>query len=94
MAFLLRIPLHLYRWIISPLLHALCGGGCGCRFHPSCSAYGLEALNTHGACRGLMMTLRRVVRCHPWSEGGLDPVPLIGNPNLEKGDFNSVNQFP
>jgi putative membrane protein insertion efficiency factor len=76
MALLLRIPIHLYRWLISPLLHALCGGsGCGCRFHPSCSVYALDSLKHHGAFQGSVLSLRRIARCHPWSDGGFDPVP-------------------
>jgi len=46
-----------------------------CRFHPSCSAYALEALELHGAARGTWMAVRRVGRCNPWHPGGLDPVP-------------------
>ena len=46
-----------------------------CRFHPSCSAYALEALEVHGAGRGTWMAVRRVGRCNPWHPGGLDPVP-------------------
>ena len=46
-----------------------------CRFHPSCSQYALEALTVHGAARGSWLAIRRVGRCHPWHDGGLDPVP-------------------
>lgn len=50
-----------------------------CRFHPSCSAYALEALEVHGAARGTWMATKRVGRCHPWNAGGLDPVPPAGS---------------
>jgi putative membrane protein insertion efficiency factor len=46
-----------------------------CRFHPSCSEYALEALALHGAARGSWLAVRRIGRCHPWHDGGLDPVP-------------------
>lgn len=58
-----------YRYGISPLL------GPRCRFHPSCSAYGLEALGRFGLARGLWLLAARLVRCHPWHPGGVDPVP-------------------
>lgn len=58
-----------YRLVLSPML------GQNCRFYPSCSSYAIEALQTHGALRGSWLTARRLGRCHPWNEGGLDPVP-------------------
>lgn len=58
-----------YQLGISPLL------GPSCRFHPSCSSYGIEALKRHGALAGGWLTLRRLLRCHPWGGWGEDPVP-------------------
>ncbi|MCO6436609.1 MAG: membrane protein insertion efficiency factor YidD [Phycisphaerae bacterium] len=46
-----------------------------CKFCPSCSEYAIEALQRHGAIRGSIMTARRLIRCHPFSRGGIDPVP-------------------
>lgn len=46
-----------------------------CRYHPSCSHYAIEAVQTHGAWRGLGLALRRLGRCHPWGGHGFDPVP-------------------
>lgn len=70
---LLSLPVRFYRLAISPLLPP------SCRFHPSCSAYCLEALARHGAGRGLGLTVRRLARCHPFHPGGLDPVPEAGD---------------
>jgi putative membrane protein insertion efficiency factor len=61
--------ISLYRRWISPLL------GPRCRFIPSCSSYGLEAIARHGALRGSWLTLKRLLRCHPWTPCGCDPVP-------------------
>ena len=58
-----------YRLLLSPWL------GSNCRFAPSCSIYSLQALHQHGAAMGSYLTLRRLVRCQPWCEGGHDPVP-------------------
>ena len=57
-----------------------------CRFYPSCSAYALEALELHGAARGSWLAARRVSRCHPWHEGGFDPVP---EPNVRSSSAPS-----
>jgi putative membrane protein insertion efficiency factor len=60
--------IKLYRWIFSPLFPA------SCRFHPTCSQYALEALSRHGFIKGLWLSIRRVLRCHPFHPGGYDPV--------------------
>lgn len=59
----------LYRWTLKPWL------GNACRFEPSCSQYALDALQQHGAVAGGGLTVWRLLRCHPWCEGGCDPVP-------------------
>lgn len=46
-----------------------------CRYSPSCSTYAIQAIEAHGACRGTVLAIRRVLRCHPWRAGGYDPVP-------------------
>jgi hypothetical protein len=66
--------LAIYRWLISPALHALAPGGC--KFHPTCSQYAVEAIEAHGAARGGWLALLRLARCHPFTRGGFDPVPL------------------
>ena len=64
--------LKAYRLLISPLY------GDVCRYYPSCSAYALEAVTVHGAIRGSWLAVRRVLACHPWAAGGIDPVPARG----------------
>lgn len=61
--------IRFYQKGISPLTPA------SCRFHPSCSQYGLEAVRRYGAARGSWLTVRRLARCHPFCKGGYDPVP-------------------
>lgn len=63
-----RLLLRLYRLVLAPLL------GNNCRFEPSCSRYAEQALERFGLIRGTSMSLRRLLRCHPWNPGGYDPV--------------------
>lgn len=61
--------LRLYRLLVSPLL------GQRCRFHPSCSEYASGCIHKHGLLRGGYLAVRRILRCHPFNPGGVDPVP-------------------
>jgi putative membrane protein insertion efficiency factor len=61
--------IRIYQYAISPFL------GSNCRFYPSCSHYMLEAIETHGLLKGIALGSRRILKCHPWHEGGIDPVP-------------------
>ncbi len=65
----------LYQKTLSPVLPAVFGPACGCRFSPTCSHYAIEAVRTHGALAGGWLALRRLLRCTPLHPGGLDPVP-------------------
>lgn len=58
-----------YRYVLAVLLPPCC------RFEPTCSAYALESIERHGVFKGVYLALRRLLRCHPWCQGGCDPVP-------------------
>ena len=70
---LICLLFRMYRYLISPFF------GKNCRFYPSCSMYAEQALEEHGILYGGILTLRRILKCHPWHEGGVDPVPLNRN---------------
>ncbi|SHN44810.1 membrane protein insertion efficiency factor YidD [Chitinophaga sp. CF418] len=61
--------IRIYQWGISPLL------GAKCRYTPTCSQYGVEALQKHGLIKGGYLTIKRILSCHPWGGHGHDPVP-------------------
>jgi uncharacterized protein len=63
------VLIKLYQWLISPWL------GSKCRYTPTCSHYGIEALKKYGPIKGLWLTAKRIARCHPWGGHGYDPVP-------------------
>lgn len=71
MKHLLIFIINLYKWCVSPFV------GHHCRFYPTCSTYASEAIATHGSLRGSWLALRRLLKCHPWHEGGVDPVPPV-----------------
>lgn len=64
-----------YRLLVSPFF------GQACRFEPSCSRYTEEAIIKHGTLKGSALSVKRICRCHPWNEGGLDPVPAAHHQN-------------
>lgn len=67
----LQLPIRFYRRFVSPIKPPTC------RFRPTCSQYALEALEKHGALRGLWLGARRILRCHPFTPAGFDPVPPV-----------------
>jgi uncharacterized protein len=64
----LIVLIRIYQWTLSPLL------GANCRFYPSCSHYAEQALRKYGLIKGSYLAVRRLARCHPWHEGGVDHV--------------------
>ena len=74
----LSLLITLYRYLISPVL------GQHCRFYPSCSVYAKTAIEELGVVRGLFYATKRLLCCHPWHPGGIDPVPTQTNRILEK----------
>lgn len=74
----------LWRMVISPLY------GPTCKYYPSCSAYGLEAVRRHGAIRGSVLTVWRILRCNPWSLGGIDDVPPVRGGGVVDHDQNAA----
>jgi putative membrane protein insertion efficiency factor len=80
--FIVRLPanvflllIRIYQRTLSPVLPAIFGSACGCRFAPSCSHYAAEAIRTHGAIVGVLLAAIRLVKCTPLHPGGFDPVP-------------------
>ncbi|MEO1638718.1 MAG: membrane protein insertion efficiency factor YidD [Pseudomonadota bacterium] len=69
LAHIVSLPVKAYRLTLSPWV------GMNCRYHPTCSAYALEALEKHGGIKGTYLTIRRIMRCHPWGGSGVDNVP-------------------
>ncbi len=65
------LPIRFYQFCISPLMPSVC------RFYPSCSKYAAEAVLVHGVIKGSILAIWRILRCHPWSDGGFDPVPPL-----------------
>ena len=79
---LTRLLIRAYKLLVSPFIHTIAGPGAGCRFEPTCSAYFVEAVETHGFVRGARLGVKRICRCGPWCEPGYDPVPPRETPKL------------
>lgn len=69
LAWIFALPVKAYRLVFSPIV------GFNCRYHPTCSAYALEALEKHGGVKGGWLAARRILRCHPFGDAGVDNVP-------------------
>lgn len=78
MKWLLMKLIRAYQLFLSPVL------GSSCRFEPTCSCYTHKAIETHGAIKGTWLGIRRIGKCHPWNEGGYDPVPEKRKPYLSR----------
>ncbi|OFZ79892.1 MAG: membrane protein insertion efficiency factor YidD [Bdellovibrionales bacterium RIFOXYD1_FULL_53_11] len=76
---MIRIFLRVYSLIISPAIHLLVGPGQGCRYSPTCSQYAGEAIEEYGVFKGVFLASKRLLRCHPFSTAGFDPVPRRTN---------------
>jgi hypothetical protein len=72
--------IYVYQKAISPWFPAKC------RYYPSCSEYAVEAIESHGSLKGAWLSIKRILKCHPFSEGGFDPVPNPTNNQLDKSD--------
>lgn len=79
------VPIRFYQRFVSPSIPA------SCRYYPTCSSYAAEALQVHGAFRGMGLAARRLGRCHPWHQGGMDPVPPARERRARSGSSVSVN---
>lgn len=103
LAKIIILAIKLYKYTLSPMLTFVCGPGSGCRFTPSCSEYGIIAVQEHGALRGIWLTIKRILRCHPWGGSGYDPVPgaedglklpLVDSVSAESDNFNVKDSVP
>lgn len=80
--------LKIYRFLISPMY------GDVCRYYPSCSRYSLEAMQSYGLLRGICMTAWRLLRCNPWSSGGIDDVPEREHKHISLTNKGFVIAYP
>ncbi len=78
---LLLLPIRVYQYAISPMMAS------HCRHYPTCSAYAIEAIERYGTIKGFFLATRRLLRCHPWAEGGYDPVPGCADTHRQSSEY-------
>ena len=83
---ILTLVIRFYQLALSPLL------GQRCRFHPTCSQYAIESIKLHGGVKGSWLTVKRLLKCHPFSEGGLDPVQQPETGHSQDSTYNQTNK--
>ena len=83
-----------YQHLISPAKNALLGPGGCCRFYPTCSEYAIGSVRKHGALKGLIFTLIRLIKCHPFHPGGYDPVKPLTSRYQSSSEPRSLLDFP
>ncbi|MCM1528767.1 MAG: membrane protein insertion efficiency factor YidD [Alistipes sp.] len=88
MKYLFMALIRFYRKFISPLTSAKC------KYYPTCSCYALDALEKHGALGGSALAIWRILRCNPWSKGGIDPVPERFTFKVRKYDYSAFGGKP
>ena len=83
-SYFLLAPIFFYKWFISPFLPA------ACRYQPTCSAYAIDAIKSHGPLQGTLLAVKRIASCHPWGGNGYRPFPenLTREKKLEKKSMN------
>lgn len=86
MRHLLIVLIKWYQLLLSPIM------GNACRFHPTCSNYGIEAIEKHGAIKGSYLTIKRIMRCQPLCKGGYDPVPDVKKSSADYQLSNKTNR--
>ena len=79
----LKGTIYVYQLLLSPIL------GNNCRFHPNCSRYAMDAIDSHGPLTGTWMAAKRIARCNPWHPGGYDPVP--DDPQNQSSSHETLN---
>ncbi len=79
--YLFILLIKIYQLCLSPMKKVIFGAHAECRYYPTCSEYACQCLTKHGIFMGIILSIKRIIRCHPFHEGGFDPVPEIPDSN-------------